>query len=183
MALTAASGTSAVPAETLASGVPTWVEPSRWSPCPSALTHPTFNGQRASCSSHERGPPEATLDAHTKIIGRRSLPAGPPAPIQTLSGPRARAKSALRGLTCGYGGQRPRSSLLSHRCALHLHGEHLTRAQVRATWRSVSRCDGRSRHRVAAPLRQHPSRSTACLTTLHEPWLLPALARSRQRHA
>ena len=46
---------------------------------------------------------------------------------------RARAKSALRGLTCGYGGQRPRSSLLSRRCALHLHGEHWTRAQVRAT--------------------------------------------------
>jgi hypothetical protein len=55
---------------------------------------------------------------------------------------RARAKSALRGLTCGYGGQRPRSSLLSRRCAPHLHGEHLTQAQVGATWRSVSGRDG-----------------------------------------
>src|SRR4051795_5654946 len=28
-------------------------------------------------------------------------------------------------------------------------------------------------HRIAASLRQHPSRSTACLTTLHEPWPPP----------
>ena len=55
---------------------------------------------------------------------------------------RARAKSALRGLTCGYGGQRPASGLLSRRCALHLDGEHLTQAQVGATWRSVSGRDG-----------------------------------------
>jgi len=34
-------------------------------------------------------------------------------PVRT----RARAKSALRGLTCGYGGQRPRSSVLRRRCA------------------------------------------------------------------
>src|SRR5436305_222811 len=26
------------------------------------------------------------------------------------------------------------------------------------------------RHQMAASLRQHPSRSTACFTTLHEPW-------------
>src|SRR3954469_11341151 len=57
-------------------------------------------------------------------------------------GSRARAKSALRGLTCGYGAQRPRWSLLSRRCAPHLHGEQLTQAQVGATWRSVSGCDG-----------------------------------------
>src|SRR3954454_22837540 len=31
----------------------------------------------------------------------------------------------------------------------------------------------RSRHRIAASLCQHPSRSTACLTTLHEPWPHP----------
>src|SRR3954447_9266725 len=55
---------------------------------------------------------------------------------------RARAKSALRSLTCGYGDQRPRSILLSRRCAPHLHGEHLTQAQVGATWRSVSGRDG-----------------------------------------
>ena len=57
--------------------------------------------------------------------------------------PRARAKSALCGLSCGYGGQWPASGLLSHRCALHLDGEHLTQAQVGATWRSVSGRDGR----------------------------------------
>src|SRR3954453_7958639 len=56
--------------------------------------------------------------------------------------PRARAKSALRGLTCGYGGQRPRSGLLSHRCALYLHGEHSAHVQVSATQRSVCRSDG-----------------------------------------
>src|SRR5919199_3369955 len=27
------------------------------------------------------------------------------------------------------------------------------------------------RHQIAASLRQHPSRSAACLTTLHGPWL------------
>jgi hypothetical protein len=51
-------------------------------------------------------------------------------------------KVSFAGLTCGYGGQRPRSSLLSRRCAPHLHGEHLTQAQVGATWRSVSGRDG-----------------------------------------
>src|SRR4051812_30462790 len=55
---------------------------------------------------------------------------------------RARAKSALRGLTCGYGGQRPKSGLLSHRCALYLHGEHSAHVQVSATRRSVCRSDG-----------------------------------------
>src|SRR5947208_577090 len=55
---------------------------------------------------------------------------------------RAPAKSVLPGLTCGYGSQRPRSSFLSCRSALHLHGANLTRAQVRATWRPVSRRDG-----------------------------------------
>src|SRR3712207_2109180 len=51
---------------------------------------------------------------------------------------RARAKSALRGLTCGDDGQRPESGCLGHRYALPLHGDHSTPAQVRATWgRSV----------------------------------------------
>jgi hypothetical protein len=83
---------------------------------------------------------------------------------------RARAKSALRGLTCGYGGQRPASGLLSHRCALHLDGEHSTPAQVRATWRRSVEATAQIRHRIAASTRRHPSRSTACLRTLHEPW-------------
>src|SRR4051794_16699578 len=34
----------------------------------------------------------------------------------------------------------------------------------------------RSRQRIGASLRQHPSRSTACLTTLHGPWQFPAVA-------
>ena len=51
---------------------------------------------------------------------------------------RARGKSALASLTCGYDGQQPRSSFLSGRSTLHLHGQHVTRSQVRATWRSVS---------------------------------------------
>jgi hypothetical protein len=46
-------------------------------------------------------------------------------------------KVSFACLTCGYGGQRPESGLLSHRCALHLDGEHSTPAQVRATWRWV----------------------------------------------
>jgi hypothetical protein len=83
---------------------------------------------------------------------------------------RARAESALSGLTCGYGGQRLESRLLSHRCALHLHGELSTPAQVRTTGWSVSRRNGQSRHRIEASLGQNPSRSTACLTTSHGPW-------------
>src|SRR3954449_6284503 len=55
---------------------------------------------------------------------------------------RARAKSALRGLTCGFGGQRPESRLLSHDCALDLHGQHSAPAQVRATWWLIWRRDG-----------------------------------------
>jgi hypothetical protein len=42
----------------------------------------------------------------------------------------ARAKSALRGLTCGYGGQWQVSSLLNYDCAPCQHGEHSTPAQV-----------------------------------------------------
>ena len=83
---------------------------------------------------------------------------------------RARAKSALCGLSCGYGGQWPASGLLSHRCALHLDGEHSTPAQVRATWRRSVEATAQIRHRIAASPRRHPSRSTACLRTLHEPW-------------
>jgi hypothetical protein len=46
-------------------------------------------------------------------------------------------------------------------------------------WRALDPCPGQSdvtvtpwtrRHGIAASLRRHPSRSTACLTTLHEPW-------------
>src|SRR3954454_15478061 len=55
---------------------------------------------------------------------------------------RARAKSALRGLTCGFGGQRPESGLLSHDCAPDLHGQHSAPAQVRATWWLIWRRDG-----------------------------------------
>src|SRR4051794_24282020 len=53
---------------------------------------------------------------------------------------------------------------------LHLQGEHLTRAQVRATCGRSLDATAPCRHRIAASLRRHPSRSTACLTTLHEPW-------------
>src|SRR4051794_17243564 len=52
---------------------------------------------------------------------------------------------------------------------LHLQGEHLTRAQVRATCGRSLDATAPCRHRIAASLRRHPSRSTACLTTLHEP--------------
>ena len=48
---------------------------------------------------------------------------------------RARAKSALRGVTCDYGSQRPAPGPSSHRRVLHLHSEHSTAAQVRATLR------------------------------------------------
>jgi hypothetical protein len=48
---------------------------------------------------------------------------------------RARAKSALRGVTCDYGSQRPAPAPSSHRRVLHLHSEHSTAAQVRATLR------------------------------------------------
>ncbi len=44
-------------------------------------------------------------------------------------------------LTCGYGGKRPESVLLSNHCALHLHGEHSLTAEVRTLWRSVCRRD------------------------------------------
>src|SRR3954463_9340455 len=56
---------------------------------------------------------------------------------------------------------------------LHLQGEHLTRAQVRATCGRSLDATAPCRHRIAASLRRHPSRSTACLTTLHEPWVFP----------
>src|SRR3954453_19953513 len=85
---------------------------------------------------------------------------------------RARAKSALCGLSCGYGGQWPASGLLSHRCALHLDDEHSTPAQVRATWRRSVEATAQIRRRIAVSLRRHPSRSTPCLRTLHEPWVL-----------
>jgi hypothetical protein len=59
---------------------------------------------------------------------------------------------------------------MSDRCALHLHGEHSSPPQVRATWRSARRRNDPNSSLAHAPLRQHPSRSTARLTTLHEPW-------------
>jgi hypothetical protein len=45
-----------------------------------------------------------------------------------------------------------------------------------------------TRHLIPASLRQHPRRSTACLTTLHEPWFtvrlpVPLIARVRARAA
>jgi transposase len=61
---------------------------------------------------------------------------------------------------------RPASGLLSHRGALHLHGEHSTPAQVRATWRRSVEATAQIRHRIAASPRQHPSRSTVCLTAV-----------------
>src|SRR4051812_37889539 len=67
--------------------------------------------------------------------------------------PRARAESALGGLTCGYGGQWPESGHLSHCCVLYLHVEHSSPAQVRATWRSICRGNGPVRHRIAASRR------------------------------
>jgi Flavin-binding monooxygenase-like len=62
--------------------------------------------------------------------------------IGTGASGRARAKSAVRGLTCGYGGRRPELCLLRYHCALHLHGGHWTPAEVRAISRSVRRRDG-----------------------------------------
>src|SRR4051812_44322303 len=46
------------------------------------------------------------------------------------------------GLTGGYGGQRPESGVLSHDCALDLHGQHSAPAQVRATGWLIWRRDG-----------------------------------------
>jgi hypothetical protein len=54
---------------------------------------------------------------------------------------RAAAQSALRGLTCGDGEQKPESGPPSHGPALHLHGEHATPVQVRAISRSACRRD------------------------------------------
>src|SRR3954447_2655274 len=54
-----------------------------------------------------------------------------PALIRPAQAPRARAKSALRGVTCDYGSQRPVPGPSSHRRVLHLHSEHSTAAQVR----------------------------------------------------
>src|SRR3712207_2326084 len=100
---------------------------------------------------------------------------------------RARAKSALRGLTCSYGGQRPEAGLLHHGYALYL--QVSTRLLARS-----ERCGGPSvdptapiRHRIAASLRQHTGRSAPCLTTLHEPWLEgagphPAVPAADRRH-
>src|SRR3954465_9896629 len=45
--------------------------------------------------------------------------------------PRVRAKSALRCLTCGYGGQQPESDLMDHHYAFHVHREHSSSAQVK----------------------------------------------------
>src|SRR4051794_3058591 len=81
--------------------------------------------------------------------------------LLSLFGTHARAKSALRGLTCGYGGQRPRSGLLSHRCALYLHGEHSAHVQVSATQRSVCRSDGpelAADRRLSTPVSEQVSR-------------------------
>src|SRR4051794_34695357 len=79
-------------------------------------------------------------------LGRPTLPQTPPMQPPALPTlrptSRARAKSVLRGLTCGYGGQRPKSGLLSPRCALYLHGEHSAHVQVGATRRSVCRSAG-----------------------------------------
>jgi lactate dehydrogenase-like 2-hydroxyacid dehydrogenase len=64
--------------------------------------------------------------------------------IGTGASGRARAKSAVRGLTCGYGGRRPELCLLRYHCALHLHGGHWTPARAEAkssdehlTWAEV----------------------------------------------
>ncbi len=78
---------------------------------------------RASADRRRRGAPGEYLDLTQ--LPRANI--GPALPL------RARAKSALRGLTCGFGGQQPQSSLLSQDCALDLHGQHSAPAQVRAT--------------------------------------------------
>jgi len=83
--------------------------------------------------------------------------------------PQGPCKVSLRHLTWGDGDQRPGSDPMSDRCALHLHGEHSSPPQVRATWRSAGRRNDPNLSLDRAPLRQHPSRSTARLTTLHEP--------------
>jgi hypothetical protein len=81
---------------------------------------------------------------------------------------------ALQGLSCGDGEHRPRSDRLSYLCDLHLHGEHCM-----VSTQLLHRCDRPDRpsvdataqiwQRIAASLRQHPTRSASCLTTLHEP--------------
>src|SRR3954452_8024411 len=51
-------------------------------------------------------------------------------------------KVSLPGLTCRYSGQRPESGVLSHDCALDLHGQYSAPTQVRATWWLIWRPDG-----------------------------------------
>src|SRR3954470_3608613 len=67
------------------------------------------------------------------------------------------------------GDQGPESGFLGRRYALHLHGGHLMPAQVRATWHPTVDSMAYVRHRVAGSRGQHPSRSTALLTTLQSP--------------
>src|SRR3954453_4401721 len=72
------------------------------------------------------------------------------------------------------GGQVLRVPALAGQCS----ASAVTTAPARSArlgGRSVD-ATARSRQRIGASLRQHPSRSTACLTTLHEPWLLPGPA-------
>jgi hypothetical protein len=76
------------------------------------------------------------------MIATRVIVADQPQLIASTLHARARAKSALPGLTCGYGGEWQESGLLNYGCALYLHGEHSTPAQVRVIWWSVWRRDG-----------------------------------------
>jgi hypothetical protein len=68
------------------------------------------------------------------------------------------------------GSQQPQSGSLSHCCAPHLRGAHATPAQVRTTWRSACRRDCADLAPDGSLYTAHPTRSTACLTTLHGPW-------------
>src|SRR4051794_880599 len=107
-------------------GTPASTEPMA-ATCRSSATRPAFRSRSCDVepgSTHDLTAARVTgflgaLHAAAALLGRPSLADkgydGAGAGIHT---PRARAKSALRGLTCGDGGQRPRSSVLSRRCAV-----------------------------------------------------------------
>jgi hypothetical protein len=76
--------------------------------------------------------------------------------------PKTCAQSALLGLTCGHGDQRPQSGLLSQGRDLQLHGQHSTSVQVTATWRTgVASRTSATGSSAASPKRR---RSTVAVT-------------------
>jgi hypothetical protein len=88
----------------------------------------------------------------------------PPGPVQS---------QLCAGLTCGYGGQWPESgpwpTAAPSTCTVT---KRVLPRSERLGGRSVD-ATAQMRPRIAASPGQHPNRSTACLTTLHEPWGCP----------